>query len=375
MEIYLPIAEVSINIFIILLAEVSINIFIILFLSFVVGFLSGIFGVGGGFLMTPFLIFLGIPPTYAVANEANNILASSTSGSLTHWFKNTLDYKMGFMIVLGGIVGTIIGIFTFTYFKEIGKINLIISLSYMYVLATIGTLMLIEGVAEIDRARRKIFLKKKLHSHYWIHGLPFRMKFKKSQLYESALTPIILGLIVGFIASIMGVGGAFLLVPAMIYVIGMPTRLVPGTSLFVTIFVTAFVTILHAFNYQSIDIVLVIILISGSIIGIQVGIKVGTYLKASELKTLMAILFLAVGIAVAYDTFFRDHENILNNNNLNSVEMNQFYESLIELANTFPASYGLFSIFLAIGLGILASVIRRSVSNYRKKHSLKKAAW
>jgi uncharacterized membrane protein YfcA len=282
---------------------------------------------------------------------------------------------MGFMIVLGGIVGTIIGIFTFTYFKEIGKINLIISLSYMYVLATIGTLMLIEGVAEIDRARRKIFLKKKLHSHYWIHGLPFRMKFKKSQLYESALTPIILGLIVGFIASIMGVGGAFLLVPAMIYIIGMPTRLVPGTSLFVTIFVTAFVTILHAFNYQSIDIVLVITLISGSIIGIQVGIKVGTYLKASELKTLMAILFLAVGIAVAYDTFFRDHENILNNNNLNSVEMNQFYESLIELANTFPASYGLFSIFLAIGLGILASVIRRSVSNYRKKHSLKKAAW
>ena len=362
MEIYLPIAEVSINIF------------IILFLSFVVGFLSGIFGVGGGFLMTPFLIFLGIPPTYAVANEANNILASSTSGSLTHWFKNTLDYKMGFMIVLGGIVGTIIGIFTFTYFKEIGKINLIISLSYMYVLATIGTLMLIEGVAEIDRARRKIFLKKKLHSHYWIHGLPFRMKFKKSQLYESALTPIILGLIVGFIASIMGVGGAFLLVPAMIYIIGMPTKLVPGTSLFVTIFVTAFVTILHAFNYQSIDIVLVIILISGSIIGIQVGIKVGTHLKASELKTLMAILFLAVGIAVAYDTFFRDHENILNNN-LISVEMNQFYESLIELSHTFPASYGLFSIFLAIGLGILASIIRRSVSNYRKKHSLKKAAW
>ena len=327
MEIYLPIAEVSINIF------------IILFLSFVVGFLSGIFGVGGGFLMTPFLIFLGIPPTYAVANEANNILASSTSGSLTHWFKNTLDYKMGFMIVLGGIVGTIIGIFTFTYFKEIGKINLIISLSYMYVLATIGTLMLIEGVAEIDRARRKIFLKKKLHSHYWIHGLPFRMKFKKSQLYESALTPIILGLIVGFIASIMGVGGAFLLVPAMIYIIGMPTKLVPGTSLFVTIFVTAFVTILHAFNYQSIDIVLVVILIIGSIIGIQLGIKVGEYLESSELKTLMAILFLAVGVAVAYDTFFRNRENILNNNISNPVEMNQFYESLIE-------SFKFFSSFL-----------------------------
>ena len=363
MEIYLPIAEVSINIF------------IILFLSFVVGFLSGIFGVGGGFLMTPFLIFLGIPPTYAVANEANNILASSTSGSLTHWFKNTLDYKMGFMIVVGGVVGTIVGIFTFSYFKEIGKINLIISLSYMYVLATIGTLMLIEGVAEIDRARRKIFLKKKLHSHYWIHGLPFRMKFKKSQLYESALTPIILGLIVGFIASIMGVGGAFLLVPAMIYIIGMPTKLVPGTSLFVTIFVTAFVTILHAFNYQSIDIVLVIILIFGSIIGIQLGIKVGEHLESSELKTLMAILFLAVGIAVAYDTFFRNHENILNNNISNPVEMNQFYETLIELSSSFPASYGLFCIFLAVGLGILASFSRRSLSKYKKKLSPKKAAW
>jgi hypothetical protein len=279
------------------------------------------------------------------------------------------------MIVLGGIVGTIIGIFTFTYFKEIGKINLIISLSYMYVLATIGTLMLIEGVAEIDRARKKIFLKKKLHSHYWIHGLPFRIRFKKSQLYESALAPIILGLFVGFIASIMGVGGAFLLVPALIYVIGMPTKLVPGTSLFVTIFITAFVTILHAFNYQTIDIVLVVTLIVGSIIGIQLGIKVGEYLDASELKTLMAILFLAVGVAVAYDTFFKNHKNILNNNNLSPVEMNQFYETLIELSNTFPASYGLFCIFLAVGLGILASLLRKSLSKYKKKLSSKKAAW
>ncbi|MBO6489504.1 MAG: sulfite exporter TauE/SafE family protein [Pelagibacteraceae bacterium] len=363
MEVYLPIAEVSINIF------------TILFLSFIVGFLSGIFGVGGGFLMTPFLIFLGIPPTYAVANEANNILASSTSGSLTHWFKNTLDYKMGFMIVLGGIVGTIIGIFTFTYFKEIGKIDLIISLAYMYVLATIGTLMLIEGVAEIDRTRKKIFLKKKLHSHYWIHGLPFRIRFKKSKLYESALAPIILGLIVGFIASIMGVGGAFLLVPALIYIIGMPTKLVPGTSLFVTIFVTAFVTILHAFNYQSIDIVLVVILIVGSIIGIQLGIKVSEYLKSSELKTLMAILFLAVGIAVAYDTFFKNHKDVLVNNNSSPIEMNQFYETLIELSNSFPASYGLFCIFLAVGLGILASFSRKSLSKYKKKLSSKKAAW
>ena len=279
MEVYLPIAEVNINIFLILL------------LSFLVGLLSGLFGVGGGFLMTPFLIFMGIPPTYAVPNEANNILATSVSGSLTHWFKNTLDYKMGFVIVIGGVIGTFLGIFTFSYFKEIGKINIVISLAYMYVLAIVGTLMLIEGVGEIERKRKKIIIKKKLHQHYWIHGLPLRMRFNKSKLYESAFTPIILGLIVGFVAGIMGVGGAFLLVPAMIYIIGMPTKLVPGTSLFVTIFITAIVTILHAFNYHSIDLILVMTLIFGSILGVQVGQKMGQYLDGSQLKTLLALLF------------------------------------------------------------------------------------
>jgi len=276
------------------------------------------------------------------------------------------------MIVSGGVVGTIIGIFTFTYFMEIGKINLIISLAYMYVLAMIGTLMLVEGVKEIDRVRRKIFLKKKLHSHYWIHGLPFRMRFKKSQVYESALAPIVLGLIVGFIASIMGVGGAFLLVPAMIYIIGMPTKLVPGTSLFVTIFITAIVVILHAINYQSIDLVLVTTLILGSIIGVQFGLKIGEFLESSELKTLLAVLLLLVGIAIAYDTFFRDH-NIVLTNNSTLVEKNQFYETIVNLSINHPFTYGLFAIILAVGMGVLASVIRRTVSNYRKKLLLKKA--
>ena len=292
MEVFLPIAEVSVNL---------ITIFS---LSTIVGVLSGLFGVGGGFLMTPFLIFLGIPPSYAVANEANNILATSVSGSTTHWLKDTLDYRMGIMIVVGGIAGTIIGIITFTYFKEIGKINIVISLSYMYILAIIGTLMLVEGLSEIDRAKKKIVIKKKVHSHYWIHGLPLRMRFKKSKLYESAFTPIIIGLIVGFIAAIMGIGGAFILVPAMIYIIGMPTKLVPGTSLFVTIFVSAIVTILHAFNYGSIDLILVSMLILGSIIGVQVGQKLGEPIDSSELKALLAILLLGVGIAIAYDTFF-----------------------------------------------------------------------
>ena len=237
LEIYLPIAQVNVDIF------------LLLFLSLSVGILSGLFGVGGGFLMTPFLIFMGIPPVYAVPNEVNNILATSVSGSLTHWFKNTLDYKMGLFIVSGGVLGTLLGITTFTYFTEIGKISLIISLLYMYLLAIVGTLMIIEGVKEVDQAKKKINIKKKLHQHNWFQGLPFRMRFHKSKLYESALTPILLGLIVGFVAAMMGIGGAFLMVPAMIYIVGMPVKLIPGTSLFVTIFISAIVTILHAFNY------------------------------------------------------------------------------------------------------------------------------
>ncbi len=355
MEFFLPIAEVSINIF---------TIFI---LSAVVGVLSGLFGVGGGFLMTPFLIFLGIPPTYAVANEANNILATSVSGSTTHYLKKTLDYKMGMMIVAGGAAGTILGILTFTYFKDIGKINVVISLSYMYILAIIGTGMLVEGIREIDNARKKIVTKKKLHSHYWIHGLPLRMRFQKSKLYESALAPIIIGLIVGFIAAIMGIGGAFILVPAMIYIIGMPTKLVPGTSLFVTIFVSAIVTVLHAFNYGSIDLILVSILIFGSIVGVQIGQKIGEFIDSSELKTLLAILLLIVGIAIAYDSFFAVHEdNEILINGVNA--LNPLSAFIKKLSIEWPVLYGLFSIIFAVTLGISAAFIRRFFSNLRKKY-------
>ena len=357
MEVFLPIAEVSVNIV------------AIFSLSTIVGVLSGLFGVGGGFLMTPFLIFLGIPPTYAVANEANNILATSVSGSTTHWLKNTLDYKMGLMIVAGGTLGTIIGIITFTYFKGIGKIDIVISLAYMYVLAIIGTAMLVQGIGEIDRARKKIVIKKKLHSHYWIHGLPLRMRFKKSKLYESAFTPIIIGLLVGFIAAIMGIGGAFILVPAMIYIIGMPTKLIPGTSLFVTIFISAIVTVLHAFNYGSIDLILVSMLVCGSILGVQIGQKIGEFIDSSELKTLLAILLLAVGIAIAYDSFFvvHDAKQIINNGTKNLAPFSNFIKNISE---NFSIIYGIISIIFAIVLGISAAFIRRFFSNLRKKYIL-----
>tara|TARA_B100000579_G_scaffold228620_1_gene187195 strand:- start:13 stop:1095 length:1083 start_codon:yes stop_codon:yes gene_type:complete len=358
MEFFLPIAEVYVSLP------------LIFFLSLAVGILSGLFGVGGGFLMTPFLIFLGLPPTYAVPNEANNILGTSISGSTTHYLKGTLDYKMGLMIVIGGVFGTILGIITFTYFKDIGKINIVISLAYMYILAIIGTMMLVQGVTEIDRARKKIVIKKKLHSHYWIHGLPLRMRFKKSKLYESVFTPIIIGLIVGFIAAIMGVGGAFILVPAMIYIIGMPTKLIPGTSLFVTIFVSAIVTVLHAFNYGSIDLILVTVLILGSILGVQFGQKIGEKFDSSEFKTILAILLLLVGIAIAYDTFFAEEavREVTNNGVKDLGKLSQFVR---DLSKEQPFLYGMFSIVLALGLGVGAAIVRKFFSNLRKKHKLK----
>ena len=355
MEIYLPIAQVSVDIF------------LLLFLSLVVGVLSGLFGVGGGFLMTPFLIFMGIPPVYAVPNEVNNILATSVSGSLTHYFKNTLDYKMGLMIVVGGVFGTLLGIMTFTYFSEIGKISLIISLLYMYLLAIVGTLMIIEGIKEVDQARKKILIKKKLHQHNWFQGLPLRMRFQKSKLYESALTPILLGLIVGFVAAMMGIGGAFLMVPAMIYIVGMPIKLIPGTSLFVTIFISAIVTILHAFNYGSIDLTLVIPLILGSILGVQFGQKLGQRLDSAHLKTLFAMLLCTVAIAIAYDSFFREKTNNIINPQVAKNDLNYFAEFTLNFSNDAPMLYGAFAILLAVGLGALTAWLRKVYSDLRKK--------
>ena len=358
MEVFLPIAQVFVN---------PIE---ILFLSAIVGVLSGLFGVGGGFLMTPFLIFLGVPPAYAVANEANNILATSVSGSTTHYLKNTLDYKMGLMIVIGGTIGTSLGIYTFTYFKGIGKIDTVISLAYMYILAIIGTLMLVESLGEIDKAKKNLLIKKKLHVHYWIHGLPFRMRFPKSKLYESIFTPIIIGLLVGFIAAIMGIGGAFILVPAMIYIIKMPTKLVPGTSLFVTIFVSVIVTFLHSFNYGSIDLMLVFMLVIGSIIGVQIGQKLGEKIDSSGLRALLAILLLVVGIAIAYDSFFAEETQNEITKVLNT-DLNFFSLFIKQFSEEMPFFYGLFSIMFAVFLGVAAAFIRRFISNFKKKVLLK----
>jgi uncharacterized membrane protein YfcA len=237
----------------------------------------------------------------------------------------------------------------------------------MYVLAILGSFMLRDGVMEIDRIKKKLIIKKKLHTHYWIHGLPFRMRFKTSQVYESALVPIILGLFVGFIAAIMGVGGAFIMVPAMIYLIGMPTKLVPGTSLFVTIFITGFVVVLHAFTYHTIDLILVLILITGSITGVHFGQKIGQRLQGSELKTLLALFMLAVGVLMAYDTFFKNGTPSIQIPTDKVLEISEFGNTIFNLSTKYPIVYGLSSIFLALIVGIAVSVIRRQISKQINK--------
>ena len=344
-------------------AQVKIDISVVIFLSFCVGFISGLFGIGGGFLMTPVLIFLGIPPSFAVANEANNILGTSVSGALTHWFRRTLDYKMGSVIVCGGVAGTIVGMIIFHLLKEMGLINNIIALSYIYMLVIVGTLMFARGAKELINIRKKIVVKRKAHDHYWIHGLPFRMKFHKSRLYESALVPIMLGFIVGIFAAIMGVGGAFLMVPAMIYIIGMPTKLVPGTSLFVTIFITALVVIGHAFQFKTIDLVLVFSLIFGSIIGLHIGLKASEKLNASEYKTLLAILLLAIGLIMGVETFVLK-DSLFTNFQPGEID-NRLSELVMNFSNNYPFVYGFTSIILVILIGMGFSYVRELIHYIR----------
>ena len=354
------------------IAQVQINIFTLLILSFAVGFLSGIFGIGGGFLMTPILIFLGIPAAYAVSNVANNILGISVSGATTHWYKKTLDYKMGMMIVIGGLIGSIIGIEIFKYLREIGNINTIIALAYIYLLAIIGTIIFVEGVRELSDLKKKVIVKKKLHTHYWIHGLPFRMRFSKSKLYESALTPIVLGFLVGIFASIMGIGGAFLMVPAMIYLIGMPTKLIPGTSLFVTIFITAFVVVGHALQFNSIDITLVSFLLFGSIIGLHLGLKVAEKLNASEYKALLALLLIVFGVVIGVETFvLNSSANVLSVQT--SSELSDLSVSIKKLAKDSPYVYASLSLFLVVLVGFIFSYIRELIHHFRfsKKDNIK----
>lgn len=289
MYIYLPIAEISINIF------------LILGLGGMVGLLSGIFGVGGGFLMTPLLIFLGVPAAVAVGTEANQIVAASVSGVLAHWRRGNVDIKMGSILLAGGIVGSTIGVYIFAMLRELGQIDLAIKLSFIIFLGIVGILMLFESIQTILHSRRPGAKRRRLHQHNWLHGLPFKMRFRKSKLYISALLPFMIGAGVGILSAIMGVGGGFIMVPAMIYLLGMPTSVVVGTSLFQIIFVTANVTFLQSVQTQTVDVVLAGLLLIGGVVGAQFGTRIGALLKGEQLRGLLALIVLAVCIKLVTD--------------------------------------------------------------------------
>jgi len=289
MQIYLPIAEISLNIL------------LLLGIGGAVGFLSGMFGVGGGFLLTPILIFIGVPPAIAVATQANQVVGSSVSGLLAHWSKDNVDFKMGSVLLAGGFIGSTVGVVLFGVLKRIGQIELVINLAYVILLTGVGTLMLFESLRAILRMRRRAGMPRKLHQHIWVHGLPLKMRFRRSRLYISALLPLALGFVIGILSAIMGVGGAFLMVPAMIYLLGMPTRIVVGTSLFQTIFVTANVTFLQAVQNQTVDVILAFVLLVGGVIGAQIGGRVGARVQAEYLRVSMAVLVLMLGIRLSYE--------------------------------------------------------------------------
>ena len=296
MYIYLPIAEVSMHIG------------IIIGLGGGVGFLSGLFGVGGGFLMTPLLIFFGIPPAVAVSTEANQIVASSVSGVLAHMRRGNVDFKMGGILMAGGVIGSSLGVALFSFLQSIGQIDLVIQLSYAVFLGIIGSLMLTESVRTIIRSRKPGTVRGKLHQHNWLHGLPLKMRFRRSKLYISAILPLALGAFVGILAAIMGVGGGFIMVPAMIYLLGMPTSVVVGTSLFQIIFVTANVTLLQSIQTQTVDFLLAGLLLFGAVIGAQFGSRAGLLLRGEQLRGLLALMVLAVCIKIGYDLVVRPED-------------------------------------------------------------------
>jgi len=289
MQIYLPIAEVSVNAF------------LLLGLGGIVGILSGMFGVGGGFLMTPLLFFIGIPPAVAVATEANQIVASSFSGVLAHLRRKTVDLKMGTVLLIGGLAGAALGVVLFNYLKSLGQVDLLVKLCYVVFLGVVGGLMFFESLRAIRRAKSAPGAPPQRRKHGLVHALPFKMKFRVSGLYISVIPPLLVGLTVGILAAIMGVGGGFIMVPAMIYLLGMPTKVVIGTSLFQIIFVTGFTTLLHATTNFTVDVVLAVLLLVGGVIGAQIGTRIGVKMKAEQLRILLAMMVLLVCGKLALD--------------------------------------------------------------------------
>ena len=288
MEIYLPIAEISVH-WLVLLG-----------LGAGVGFLSGLFGVGGGFLLTPLLVFYGIPSAIAVATTLSHITASSISGAMAQWRCKAVDFTMAAVMSAGGLVGTLVGVWLFSMMREQGQMDLVVGLSYVVLLGIVGGIILNESIATL-RARMGADVKRaRPVNHVWIHGLPFKMRFRQSQLYISVIPPVVIGFVVGALSAIIGIGGGFIIIPSMIYLLRMPTNMVVGTSLVQIIAITAFTTILQATSNYTVDIVLAAILVAGGVVGAQFGVRVGAKLRGEQLRLLMALLVLAVALRLAW---------------------------------------------------------------------------
>lgn len=297
MNIYLPIAEMS----------VSVALF--LGLGWAVGFLSGLFGVGGGFLLTPLLIFMGIPSAVAVGTGSMHIVASSVSGAIAQYQRNNVDIKMGLVLVAGGVIGSAIGVGIVRILRELGQFDLFVALSYVTFLGAVGVLMMIESMGTIRRARAgQPVSTRKTGQHSWVHGLPFKMRFHRSKLYISAVPPALIGAFVGFMAAVMGIGGGFVMVPAMIYLLRVPTNVVVGTSLFQIVFVMVVTTVLQAVQNKTVDVVLALLLIIGGVIGAQFGAAAGGRLKGEQLRFLLAALVLLMCLRIGWDLVARPEE-------------------------------------------------------------------
>ncbi|HYI83270.1 MAG TPA: sulfite exporter TauE/SafE family protein [Acetobacteraceae bacterium] len=286
MQVYLPIAEMSADAL------------LLVGIGFGVGWLSGLFGVGGGFLLTPLLILIGIPSTVAVASGANQTLGASVSGLIAQWQRGNVDVRMGGVLLAGGLLGSFGGVQLFALLRRVGQVDLAVSLFYVVVLGTVGVLMVMESVRAIVRRRRAV--QRRLHAHYWMHGLPLKARFRKSRLYISVIPPALVGFGIGLLSAVMGVGGGFMLVPAMIYLIGMPTAVVIGTSLFQVVFVAANVTLLQAVQVGSVDILLTLLLLGGGVAGAQFGAAMGTRLRGEETRALLGLMVLGVALSLLW---------------------------------------------------------------------------
>ncbi|MBW6401685.1 sulfite exporter TauE/SafE family protein [Roseomonas sp. HJA6] len=289
MQVYLPIAEMSVDAL------------LLLGIGFGVGWLSGLFGVGGGFLLTPLLILIGIPAPVAVASGANQTIGASVSGLIAQWRRGNVDARMGAVLLVGGFIGSGAGVQLFALLRRAGQVDLAVAIFYVVILGTVGMLMVRESVRSILRRRRTGVAAAKAHEHTWLHGLPFKMRFRKSRLYISVVPPLLVGFGIGILSAVMGVGGGFMLVPAMIYLLGMPTSVVIGTSLFQVVFVAANVTFLQAVQVGSVDIVLTLLLLAGGVVGAQFGASMGTKLRGEETRALLGMLVLSVALGLLYD--------------------------------------------------------------------------